>query len=97
MNTLKSILLTLLLAVPLAVTAADRTVRLSVPGMNCPVCPFTVKKSLEQLNGVTVQSVNLHSKTAVVTVRDNAITNADLTQATATAGYPSVVIPERSP
>lgn len=93
---MKSILLTLLLSLPLAVAAAERTVRLAVPDMNCPVCPITVKKSLERVPGVSVRSVDLQSKTAVVVTNDR-VTDADLIHATTDAGYPSTVISDKTP
>jgi mercuric ion binding protein len=80
----------LLNAVP--VVAASQTVKLSVPGMTCPVCPITVKKALSLVKGVNTVLVNFENKMAVVTF-DDAMANVDeLTQATAGAGYPSSVM-----
>ena len=71
--------------------AANQTVKLSLPGMTCPVCPVTVKKAINNVKGVNTVDVSLENKTAVVTF-DNAMTNAEaLTDATADAGYPSTV------
>jgi len=76
-------------AVP--VQAAGQTVKLSVPGMTCSVCPITVKKALNNVKGVSTVSVNFENKMAVVTY-DDAMTNVDaLTHATSDAGYPSSV------
>jgi len=73
------------------VLAATKTVTLSVPGMDCPVCPITVKKALTRIDGVTKADVNFDKRQAVVTY-DDARTNAEaLTKATANAGYPSTV------
>lgn len=88
---------TLLLSVTLLFSAvpalaASKTVTLSVPGMSCPVCPITVKKSLNNVNGVSDVHVDFDSKKAVVSF-DDAKTNVQaLMQATDHAGYPSSVI-----
>ena len=69
--------------------AAPKTVTLDVPGMTCPLCPITVKKALQKVEGVSKVDVNFKKKEAVVTF-DDAKTKIDsLTKATADAGYPS--------
>jgi mercuric ion binding protein len=74
-----------------AALAASRTVTLDVPGMNCPLCPITVKKALQKVQGVEKVSVSYEEKEAVVTF-DDAKTNAEvLIKATTDAGYPSTV------
>lgn len=71
--------------------AAPQTVKLSVPTMDCPVCPITIKKALHQVAGVSRAQVNFERKEALVTF-DNARTHVDaLMRATAEAGYPSTV------
>jgi len=71
--------------------AADKTVTLSVPGMTCSACPLTVKQSLQRVNGVEKVAVAFEPKEAVVTF-DDAKTSIDkLRDATANAGYPSVL------
>lgn len=80
-----------LLALSSAALAATRIVTLSVPGMNCPVCPITVKKALGRVPGVSAVDVHFVRKEVVVTF-DDTKTNAEmLTKATADAGYPSTV------
>lgn len=72
--------------------AASKTVKLSVPGMTCPVCPVTVKKALGKVKGVNAVLVSFDSKMAVVSF-DDVMTNVNvLTRATADAGYPSSVM-----
>ena len=79
--------LSALLAVP--ALAATKTVTLSVPDMNCPACPITVKKALSRVEGVSQIEVSLQTKEAVVSF-DDAKTSVDkLTEATEMAGYPS--------
>ncbi len=64
-------------------------VTLSVPDMNCPVCPITVQKSLEAVNGVKTVETSLENKEAVVTYDDEKVTLENLTLATKNTGYPS--------
>jgi periplasmic mercuric ion binding protein len=71
--------------------AANKSVRLSVPGMTCAVCPITVKKSMINIKGVNTVEVSFENKLAVVTF-DDSMTNVEaLTDATFDAGYPSTV------
>ena len=78
---------------PPAVQADEVTVTLSVPDMNCPACPITVRRSIEQVDGVLKAEAFIETRTAVVTF-DDAKTNVEaLTEATAWYGYPSTVVP----
>ncbi len=91
------ILATLALAagIPVSAAAAQKTVVLSVPTMNCAACPITVRKALEKVVGVESVKATLSPPEAVVTF-DDAKTSVDkLTEATRGAGYPSSVKPER--
>ena len=72
------------------VSAATQTTTLSVPDMTCAACPFTVKKALSRVAGVTEVSVNYEKRQVTVVFDDSRTTVADLTRATADAGYPSV-------
>lgn len=71
--------------------AAIQTVTLSVPGMTCPACPFTVKKALTRVDGVQEVEVSYKQLEAVVTYDDARTTVEALTEATGNAGYPSNV------
>ena len=71
--------------------AADKTVTLSVPGMTCSACPLTVKQSLLRVNGVEKVAVAFEPKEAVVTFDDAKTSVEKLRDATANAGYPSVL------
>lgn len=69
--------------------AAPSTITLSVPSMDCPVCPITVKKALNKVPGVTQANVDFEKRIAVVNF-DDSKTNAEvLIRATKDAGYPS--------
>ena len=69
--------------------AASQTVTLSVPTMNCPVCPITVKKALTKVPGVSQVEVRLENRLAIVTYDDARTSVEALTRATKNAGYPS--------
>lgn len=88
----KSIWLAALLALGTTPTlAAQKTVVLAVPGMNCAVCPITVRKALTEVDGVIRAEVDYDKRQAMV-MFDDARTSIDhLTRATAEAGYPSSI------
>lgn len=72
--------------------SATRTVTLSVPGMNCPTCPITVKKALTRVPGVLQVSSSLEKRQSTVTYDDSKAHVDDLIMATEEAGYPSSVL-----
>ncbi len=69
--------------------AAVQTVTLSVPTMDCPVCPITAKKALTRVDGVSKAEVNFDKRRAIVTSDDAKTSVRNLTEATRNAGYPS--------
>lgn len=71
--------------------AEMKTVTLSVPGMNCSLCPITIKKAISKVPGVTNVEASYEKKQAVVTFDDAKASVEALTKATANAGYPSMV------
>lgn len=88
----KLMVLALALAAAGAAGAATQSVVLSVPGMNCPTCPITVKHALTQVAGVQSVQVSLARRQARVAF-DAAKTNpAALARATTEAGYPAHVL-----
>lgn len=89
---MKKLLAVLALTVLTApVWAASRTVTLSVPTMDCPVCPITVKKALTKIPGVSQAEVNFDKRQATVTFDDSKTSVEALTRATKDAGYPSTL------
>lgn len=72
--------------------SAIRTVTLSVPAMNCPVCPVTVKAALGKVAGVTRTEVDFERRLAHVTFDDAKTDVQSLTHATRDAGYPSTPV-----
>lgn len=91
---MKKLLISVTLACGMtAVSAATQTVTLSVPGMDCPVCPITVKKALMKVEGVSETQISFEQREAVVTFDDAKASVEALTKATTNAGYPSTAKP----
>jgi periplasmic mercuric ion binding protein len=76
-------------ATSMPAAAAEKTIVLSVPGMNCDLCPITIKKAISKVAGVKSVDASYEKKEAVVTFDDAKTTVEALTKATASAGYPS--------
>lgn|SRR6056297_2504019 len=69
--------------------ASEQTVTFAVDNMTCALCPVTVKRAMEGVEGVTAVEINFEARTATV-VFDTAATNAeDIATASANAGYPA--------
>ncbi|ODU95877.1 MAG: mercuric transport protein periplasmic component [Rubrivivax sp. SCN 70-15] len=90
MNKSLAWMLVALLAAP--AVAATGTVTLSVPGMDCSVCPITVEKALLRVDGVAGAEVNFAKRLATVSFDDAKVKVEQLEQATRDAGYPSSVV-----
>lgn len=71
--------------------AAEKTVVLSIPNMNCITCPITIEKSLEKVIGVKSVSASLENKEAVVIYDDEIAKLENLLNATSNVGYPSKI------
>ena len=92
MNLLRVTMLLAVLAFPTAF-AETKTVTLSVPGMNCDLCPLTIKKAISKVPGVASVEASYEKKQAVVTFDDSKASVEALMKATANAGYPSTLKP----
>lgn len=92
MKMLRAAILLAVLASPTAF-AETKTVTLSVPGMNCDLCPLTIKKAISRVPGVASVEASYEKKQAVVTFDDSKTSVEALMNATANAGYPSTVRP----
>ncbi|MDA8231258.1 MAG: mercury resistance system periplasmic binding protein MerP [Magnetospirillum sp.] len=89
---MRKLLIAALAALPVAaLAAAPKTVTLDVQNMTCPLCPITVRKSLEKMPGVSTATVDFDTKTATVTYDPDKVRPEALTKATANAGYPSTL------
>ena len=76
------------LGAPGAAISGEQTVTLNV-GMDCPTCPYIVKRSLQRVGGVLDVKVSYADQIAVVRFDDGRTSVGALTQATASVGFPS--------
>ena len=81
------------LVIPVAAWAGElKTITLEVDKMTCNMCPITVKKALQNLEGVSEVSAKYEGDGigwAKVTYDPSKVEIEDLTFATEMAGYPS--------
>lgn len=85
------ILMLTLAAFSLPGRAETQSVTLDLPTMNCALCPITVKKALDQVDGVVDASVSYEKKEAVVTFNQTRTSAEELVAATTNAGFPSTI------
>lgn len=71
--------------------AAEKSVTINVPGMTCPTCPVTLKKSLLKEQGVSSVKLLYEKKQLIVAYDDAKTTPTAITEATAAVGFPSSV------
>lgn len=71
--------------------AAQKTVTLDIPGMDCEICPITVRTALKKLPGVFSAAATPETKEEVVVYDDAKTTIKQILNATRLAGYPSTV------
>lgn len=74
-----------------ALAGEPTRVVLDVPGMNCPLCPISVKKALERVPGVIEAKADLATKTAAATFDPERTSQQALAKAVTDAGYPATV------
>jgi mercuric ion binding protein len=79
----------LLALLPLIATAANKTVVLAIPTMDCATCPITIRLALMHVTGVSKAKVSYDKREARVTFDDAKTNVAALTKATTDVGYPS--------
>lgn len=90
-NDMKNIIFLFLLTPSGLLFAAEQSVILSIPSMNCPVCPITVKKSLQQVDGVKSIDIHYKDKTVAITFDDHTVDIKSLLKATENVGYPAIL------
>lgn len=82
-------ILVVLLLLSTATYAGQNSVSLKVEKMDCPSCPFMIKRALERLDGVESASVSIESKLAVIKYDDEIATTQDFIETTTELGFPS--------
>jgi mercuric ion binding protein len=88
-TTLKAIIFTGSLLAVISAFAGEQTVTLEVSGMTCAACPYIVKQTLADVDGVTSVDVSFAEKIALVTYDDSKTEVVALTLATTDMGFPS--------
>lgn len=90
---MRKIFLFTLIAAALApvpyLNAAEQTVSFDVRKMTCALCPITVRKAMERLDGVSRVEVDFEHKSVTVTFDDGRTTVAEIALASTNAGYPA--------
>jgi len=82
------------LAAALAFTAhagEPKRVVLDVPGMNCSLCPISVRKALERVPGVLDARADLATKSAEAIFDPDRASPEALAKAVTNAGYPASI------
>jgi len=76
----------------IAIPESAQIVSLVVSNMTCATCGPTVRKALQQVNGVYKATVDVKANTATVYYDASKTSVPNLTQATTVAGYPSEIL-----
>jgi mercuric ion binding protein len=74
-----------------AQVAAVQSATFAVENMTCALCPVTVKKAMEQVNGVQSVAIDFAAKTATVAFDPSVTTIEAIAAASTDAGYPASV------
>jgi mercuric ion binding protein len=88
-TTPKAVMLAGSLLVFTSAFAGEQTVTLQVDGMTCAACPYIVKQTLTDVEGVRSVDVSFADKSAVIIYDDSKTEVAALTDATTAMGFPS--------
>ncbi len=80
------------LSAALPAISAEQTVSMNIERMSCALCPVTVRKAVERVDGVQHVDVDYDAKTATVTFDDSNTTTAEIAQASTDVGYPATPV-----
>lgn len=72
-----------------AVATETVTVTFTIENMTCAMCPITVRKAMEGVEGVRSVEVDFEAKTATAEFDPSATSIADIAAASTNAGYPA--------
>ncbi len=73
----------------------SQSVVLDVQNMTCAMCPITIRKALQGVDGVQNAKVDFSSKTANVTFDPKKTNIETLIKATTNVGYPATIHAEK--
>jgi len=68
---------------------ATKTLKMSIDNMTCAMCPITVRKAVEHVDGVQSVDVDFDNKTATVVFDAAKATPEEIAAASTNAGYPA--------
>ena len=71
------------------VLADEATATFTVEKMDCAMCPITVSKAMENVDGVIKAKVDYDTKTATVTYDDEQTSLKEIANASTEIGYPA--------
>ena len=83
-----------LLMVPGHALAKEQTVTLTVENMTCSLCPLTIRKALQAVEGVYEANISLEENKAVITFDDDQTNVETLITTTTNTGFPSALAQE---
>ncbi len=64
----------------------------AIENMTCPACPFTVKKAMARVEGVSSITVDFDAKTAIAVFDPTITTAQEIAAASTNVGYPTTPI-----
>jgi len=70
--------------------ASERQVTFVIEKMTCAMCPITVRKAMEKVNGVLSVVTNFDKRSAVVVFDTSKTNEAVIAKVSKDAGYPAV-------
>ncbi len=70
----------------------ELTQSFAIENMTCAVCPITVKKAMQRVDGVKSVYVDFNSKTAVVVFDSSKTTAEGIAAASTNVGYPATAV-----
>lgn len=73
----------------------SQSIVLDVQNMTCTMCPITIRKALQGVEGVQSAKVDFASRTANVTFDPNKTNIETLIKTTTNVGYPATLHPEK--
>lgn len=91
-NVFLSIVFGVSLSAALPAISAEQTVLMTIERMSCALCPVTVRKAIERVDGVQHVDVDYDAKTVTVTFDDSNTTTAEIAQASTDVGYPATPV-----
>ena len=79
-----------------AASATEITTRFAIEKMNCALCPITVRKSMENVSGVSQVEVDYEMKIATVIFDPAQTNNSQIAAASTDIGYPAAALADNA-